>query len=155
MQKRTLDLRTGDDVISEIRRLAADGYDRAGNWSLTQICDHVEKAITGTMKGIGFRAPWIFRVTLGQWFVNSALRNNRAPNIKIPAPKPFVPTAAPSPTDDPAVIERCIAAIEEAKAFPGPMKDYPIVNEISVDDWRRMMWIHAAHHLAFLIPRTK
>lgn len=36
----------------------------------------------------------------------------------------------------------------------GTIQDHPMVDDLSVEDWREFMWIHAAHHLGFLVPSS-
>jgi hypothetical protein len=152
MKTRTLTFQSANDVIDEIERLKMSGYQRLGNWSLTQICEHLDKTIQIGLRGSEFRLPWILRATMGKWILTWALRNNRMPNFRVNAPKPLLPKPN-SGNDDHAVIDRCIARHREAAEFPGPIKNYPLVNHVSVEDWRKIQWMHAARHLGFLIPK--
>ena len=153
MGKRQLDFRTGDDVIKEITLLAREGYMRTGNWTLTQICEHLDKTIVLGMKGAETRLPWILRATIGRWFIASSLRKNRLPSFRMQTIKELEPGPIDLENEDQSVIGHCMASIEEAKRFAGPLRNYPLANNVRVDDWRRLQWIHAAHHLGFLLPR--
>lgn len=152
MKTRSLTFRDANEVIQEIERLKQSGYQRLGNWSLSQICEHLDKTIQIGLNGSEFRLPWILRVTMGKWILNWSLRNNRMPNFRVNAPKSLLPKEQ-STADDKSVIDRCIARHKEAAEFPGPVKNYPLVNHISLEDWRKVQWMHAARHLGFLIPR--
>jgi len=149
---RRLTFRDQDEVIQEIDRLRRTGYDRLGNWSLTQICEHLDKTIQMGLHGSKLRLPWILRATVGKWILAWAVRNNRMPNIRVNAPKSLLPQNS-TEADDFDVIERCMARHREAATFAGPIKNYPLADNITVEDWRKIQWIHAARHLGFLNPR--
>ncbi len=148
--KRTLDFHTGDEVVAEIRRLRSGGYTKSKNWNLTQACEHLTATMTGGMDGFGFRLPWILRATVIQWVFTRILRTRKmssGPTLKRLKPKTDV-----GPDDD-TIIDNCIAVSERAKMFKGPIEDYPFLDDLDIEDWRQLMWMHAGHHLGFLIPR--
>ena len=150
--KRPLDFHTGDEVIEEIQKLRSDGYTKTKNWNLTQICEHLTATTAGGMDGFGFRMPWILRATIIKWIFHRMLRTRKmssGPTMDRLKPK------TESGPDDEAIIDQCIATIERAKAFEGPIENYPFLNEIRVEDWQQLMWMHAGHHLGFLVPNQE
>lgn len=153
MNRRTVDFKSAKEVMDDILCLRADGYDRVGNWNLTQMCQHLTETMNGGIDGFGFRAPWIFRATLIKWIFHYSLRKRRlisgAPTINA-----LKPTHTGSAEDD-AAIEACLEACRRADAYDGSMEDYALLDDLSVDQWREFMWLHASHHLSFLIPRSK
>ncbi|QDT10861.1 DUF1569 domain-containing protein [Stieleria marina] len=149
-KRRTLDFHTGDEVVAEIQRLRSRKYSKTKNWNLTQICEHLTATMAGGIDGFGFRLPWILRVTVLKWIFNRMLKTRKmssGPTLDRLKPK----TAGG--TDDDAIIDTCIATIERAASFKGPIQNYPFLNELKVDDWQQFMWMHAGHHLGFLIPQ--
>ena len=150
--KRTLKFDSGDQVIAEINRLRTVGYTKTKNWNLTQVCEHLSATMTGGMEGFGFRLPWILRATIVKWVFRRLLRTGKMPSG--PTLERLRPKTSDGPDDD-SVIDQCIATIEQSQTFSGSMDDYPFLDDLSVDDWRKLMWIHAAHHLGFLIPRDE
>ncbi|TWU54988.1 hypothetical protein Poly51_37370 [Rubripirellula tenax] len=148
-QKRTLDFHTGDEVIAEIQNLRSSGYTKTKNWNLTQVCEHLIATMTGGMDGFGFRLPWILRATIIKWIFNRMLKTRKMSSG--PTLDRLKPKSEPG-SDDDAIIDDCIATIERAKAFAGPIEDYPFLNELKVEDWQQFMWMHAGHHLGFLVP---
>ncbi|TWU10535.1 DUF1569 domain-containing protein [Allorhodopirellula heiligendammensis] len=149
--KRTLDFHTGDDVIAEIQRLRTGGYTKSKNWNLTQACEHLTATMTGGMDGFGFRLPWILRATIIKWVFHRILRTRKMSTG--PTLKRLKPKTDDGPDDD-TIIDNCIAVIERAKTFEGPIENYPFLDNLDVEDWRQFMWMHAGHHLGFLIPRV-
>ena len=45
MNRRSVEFRTLDDVLGEIECLRKHRYDRAGNWSLGQVCNHLSQEV--------------------------------------------------------------------------------------------------------------
>ena len=152
MKRRQLDFHSSDEAIQEIQRLREGGYDRAGNWNLTQICQHLTGTMDGTMNGFGFRIPWILRATFSKWAFRYALKTRKL-GSGFPTFKSLKPTHEDS-VDDDTIIDECIQSMERCETYPGPIREHPLLNDVSVEDWRQFMWIHAAHHLGFLIPKS-
>lgn len=151
-KKRTFDFRTGDEVIAEIERLRKVGYVKTKNWNLTQACEHLTATMNGGMDGFGFRLPWVLRATIMKGVFNRMLRTRKMSSG--PTLKRLKPKTDDGP-DNEGIIDNCIAAIERAKTFAGPLDDYPFLDHLDVEDWQQFMWMHAAHHLGFLIPRGR
>jgi hypothetical protein len=149
--KRPLDFHTADEVIAEIEHLRVGGYTKSKNWNLTQICEHLNATTTGGMDGFGFRLPWILRATVIKWIFNRMLKTRKMSSG--PTMDRLKPKTDDGPDDD-AIIDQCIATIERASAFEGPIENYPFLNELKVSDWQQFMWMHAGHHLGFLIPNS-
>lgn len=148
--KRNLDFQSADEVIDEIQRLRKSGYTQLKRWNLTQVCEHLTRTMEGEMKGLGFRIPWILRRTVGQWMTSRVLKSRAMPSV------PTLPSLRPTAqhrSEDPALIQECIATLRKADSFDGDLDDYPFVDRLPHPQWRQLMWIHAAHHLGFLIPQ--
>lgn len=157
MQQRQLDFSTGDAVIAEIDRLEKGGYQKGKSWNLTQICDHLDRTMGIIVRNekLGISVPWIVRATIGKFFIGRMLRERKVPGgvFRVSAPKKLLPQDVAPTEDVPAKIEQCRQTIRDAMALSGPIKDYPLVDNLSAEEWRQLMWIHAAHHLGYLIPK--
>lgn len=151
MRRRETQFRSAEEIVSEIERLQKYGYERTKNWNLTQICEHLEATMRGGMDGFGFRLPWLLRATIVKWVFRYALRTRKllsgAPTLSVLKPK------SENQTDDSEKIESCIRVLREAASFQGSLDDYAMLDNLAVDDWKQFMWIHASHHLSFLIPK--
>ncbi|MCC9642849.1 DUF1569 domain-containing protein [Rhodopirellula sp. JC740] len=148
--KRQLDFHSGEEVIAEIERLQGTQYDKLKNWNLTQICEHLDVIMRGGMEGFGFRMPKLLRATVLKWVFGRMLRQRKmssAPTLDRLKPK------SPGDAEDEQIIQRCIATIREASTFEGSMDQYPFLDDLTPEQWRQFMWIHAAHHLGFLLPK--
>lgn len=150
--KRKLDFRTADEVIGEIERLRINGYSKLKRWNLTQVCEHLTKTMEGEMNGLGFRFPWILRRTVGNWMTRRVLKIRAMPSIStLPSLRPTLGDG----NERPEVIEQCITTVRKSARFDGSLDDYPFVDGLTHEQWRQFMWIHAAHHLGFLIPNER
>ena len=150
MKRRRLDLRSCQEVVAEIEVLRTSPYQQLGNWNLTQICQHLTATMKGGMDGFGFRFPWIVRATVAKWGFNYSKRTRRM-FAGLPTIRPLKPTA-PEGEDDPEIIIECVKTCWRVEGFEGEIKDYPLLNEVETDEWRDFMWLHASHHLGFLLP---
>lgn len=149
MKRRQLQLDSLVAVPTEARRLMEHGYDRAGAWSLGQVCEHLARAIESSMDGFDFAVPWWMRLgaPVGRWMV---LRLRWMP-AGAPAPRKWVPT---DPVDDHVGVERLTRAIERFIAWDKPLHASPLLGHLTRDQWDLLHRLHAAHHLGFLIPNA-
>lgn len=150
VQRRLLKLTTFDEAIGDIERLRTKGYRQAGNWSLGTTCDHLIKAMEyglGSEPAKGF--SWIMRVTVGKFMLSWVLMRGQMP-AGVEAPDIFVPEEQQS--DDPAVIDRCVALLKKTDLHDGPTNQSPIFGNMSLRQFKKLQLVHAAHHLSFLIP---
>ena len=147
-ERRYLDLRSLDDVIAEVQRLRDGGYTALGKWNLSQMGDHLSETIRVGIDGDEKRLPWILRKVA--WHVLARARRTR----RMLNGAPTVPRLIPEPleADDPAKIDNLIAALEEARDFPGPLPPYVLCDGLSLEQWKDLMVVHSQHHLGFLIP---
>lgn len=150
MKRREIDFRSADEVIRDIHNLQEEGYRKLGKWNLTQICQHLEGTMNGGMDGFGFRLPWILRATVIKWGFRFALKRRKL-GSGFPTFRVLKPTWTEA-DDDNSAIDSCVKSCERAESFDGSLEDYPLLNNLSVEDWRDFMWLHASHHLSFLIP---
>lgn len=152
MKRRKIDFRSADEVIADIKMLQSKGYEKVGNWNLTQICEHLAGTMNGGMDGFGFRLPWILRATVVRWGFRYALKKRKLgsgfPTFKVLRPKHS------EEQEDGSIIDACIASCRRAGSFDGSLEEYALLNNLDVKDWRDFMWIHASHHLSFLLPKS-
>jgi len=149
---RKIDFASADEVIGDINDLRTNGYVQTGNWNLTQICQHLAATMDGGMDGFGFRAPYILRATVFRWGFRYALKKRKLgrgfPTFKMLRPSHH------ETKDDDNLIDKCIESCLRAADYDEDLSGYPLLNDLSAEDWRAFMWIHAAHHLSFLVPEA-
>jgi len=135
-----------DQVAADVSDLQAKGYQRCGNWTLGQICDHLAIFMRGSLDGFSWKIPWIFRVTIGSFFLRRILRQRKmATGVKVP--KVFLPG---EPTEDIASVESFLQLVRRYQNHTGAMVPSPLSGKLSRQEWDQLHLIHAAHHLSFL-----
>ena len=146
--RRTLHFERMDQILAEATRLAAGPYQRRGNWSLGQICDHLARTIQGSLDGLPFTAPWYVRIF-------ARLMKGRWLNGKMPAgfnlpEKAAAHLVGPEPSDA-AGLATLRAAIERFQSEPKRAPS-PVFGTMSNDDWIKLHCRHSELHLSFLQP---
>jgi hypothetical protein len=150
MKRRPLDFQSIDEVVAELGRLRQGGYQKGGNWSLGQICQHLGIFVRGSMDGFsGPRPPWYVRL-FAPLFVRWMLKKRRMPEgVKIPAHLQPEPDA-----DDAQEVQELKDLLQRFEKHPGPLWPSPFAGDFSRETWLQMHLIHCAHHLSFLHPKV-
>lgn len=150
MQPRTLHFNDFQEVVRELDRLRTQGYTKAGQWNLAQICDHLAYFIEGALDGYTFRVPWLFKVLFGKLvfrrIIGSGVMRPGSPTPQKPLPEPTM--------DEAAAVARLKRALDRLQTHQGEFQPSPFFGQQSRDDNRKLTLIHCAHHLGFLIPNT-
>jgi hypothetical protein len=145
--RRPLSFATLDQVMPDVDRLTA-GYESVGNWSLGQICNHLTGALTTSVEGTSFKAPWLVRTLVAPFIFKRIMKTGQmTEGVKLP--KAFLPREG---LDDRAEVEALRAALGVFAAHSGPVAAHPFFGPISRADWERLHCIHCAHHLSFVHP---
>jgi len=86
VHRRQLDFATWPAVFGDIDHLQRAGYDRLGNWDLSQTLEHVGAGLRAALRGTDHRGPWIIRRFLGPLILKRILSQRRMKaGIKVPA----------------------------------------------------------------------
>jgi len=136
-----------DQVMPDVDRLL-HGHSTVGEWSLGQICNHLEMAIRGSVEGYAVSLPWPVRKLIGSTLLRRLFKEGRMPEgIKLPErirPKPGLDAR-----DEAGKLRSALALFA---SNTGPMAVHPIFGRIAPEDWERLHLIHCAHHLSFALP---
>jgi hypothetical protein len=142
------------EAVRDAETLLAKGYDKAGNWTLSQVCDHLTDWLTFPLDGFP-KAPlpiaamlWMMKVTIGKRKLQEYLKNR-----SFPAGKPTMPQSIHPPGDDAAAVVKYKAAAKRFMEHSGPYLPSPLFGAYSNEDAARLQCVHAAHHLSFLVPK--
>ena len=150
MQRRKLHFDNVEQVMADIDVLHRDGYQRLGNWSLGEMCDHFSIFAEKSLDKFDTKVPWLFRQTIGRIIFPFILAGKIPKGIKAPPEmEPKKPTS-----DDPTLsIERLRKALlAVGKATDAQFTEHPFAGKISAEKWRRAQIAHCEYHLGFLIP---
>jgi len=151
MQRRKLDFHDFDSVAADLERLQKNGYSKAGNWGLRQICQHLEGAFRMSIDGFSMKGPWIIRKILGPYVFKGRLLSKRSMPEGFKAPKAFMPS---DDGDETSTVQAFKVQLDRVRDHKGEFQPNPFLGPMTPDEWRQFHLIHAAHHLSFLIPKA-
>jgi len=154
-ERRKLTFATLDEVVADAENLQAKGYEKAGNWDLSQVCLHLVDWMSFPMDG--FPKPplpirfmlWSLRNTIGKSMFRKYLIEG------MPTGKPTMPQTIKEPSGDPTVaILKLKETVERFKAHTGVIHPSPLFGAMNKDDATRLQLVHCALHLSFLVPKS-
>ncbi|MFO0804845.1 MAG: DUF1569 domain-containing protein [Gemmataceae bacterium] len=155
MSRRTLRFATLDDAVADAEELLAKGYDKAGQWSLGQVCGHLANWLSYPMDGFPKAPPpirlmlWLARHSIGPGKLKQYLATG-----DMGAGKPTMPQSVPAPdADDREGVAKYRAMVDRAIRFAGTPLPSPLFGPMDRDTWVKLNCVHAAHHLAYLTPK--
>jgi hypothetical protein len=155
LQRRSLVFHDLDDAVRDAEMLLERGYDRAGNWTLSQCCSHLSEWLRFAVEGMPPQpAPvrailWVLRHTVGKRKLARWLSSG-----SMPAGKPTLrETVAKSPGDDAEAVARFRDAIARFQSHSGPLQPSPLFGVLDHETATKLQLVHCAHHLSFLLPR--
>ena len=151
VQRRRLRFATLDEAVRDAEQLSANGYEKAGNWDLSQCCHHLTEVMTYPMDGFP-RTPfpqnvaaWVLKQTVARRWLNKVLESGGWPT------GPTVPAAG---GDDADAVARLRRAVGRLLAHAGPLHPSPLFGMLDKETLVKLHRIHTAHHLSFLVPRA-
>ncbi|MHB2017477.1 MAG: DUF1569 domain-containing protein [Candidatus Xenobia bacterium] len=147
--RRSLDYRSYGELWADVERLQRDGYERAGQWSLTQICQHLQSFMEASLHGFTDRLPFFVPYTIGPIYLKLALARRRLPS-GLPAPPQIRPPEGPENPQVIAAFHQTIQAVTRADAT---FVRSPFLGTLPATTWREFHLVHASHHLSHLMPR--
>lgn len=149
MERRELDYRDFYALASDVKRLHEGGYDKAGEWDLSQTCQHLTTAMKQSLEGFTFKGPWFVRKIIVPLFMKGSFFKSRKIRAGLPAPDSFVF----DPVDEDKAVGSFLDTLERVKQNREWRHLHPVFERLTDDQWCQFHLIHAAHHLSFLIPR--
>lgn len=145
--RRTLHFSSYDELLDEIRSLAARPTRHLGNWSLAQVCQHLAAAMNMAIDGPPFKANFLLRLA-GPFLKKRVISRPLSPGFKFPK------TATALMPQDSEVADG-VAAVEQAVARLGQnpeRKPHVIFGPMTQEEWDQLNFRHAEMHLSFILP---
>jgi len=138
IRRRKVQFDSLDEALAEVKRLHQEGYERAGNWSLGQACNHLSSEINMTLGApLKYIPKIVQRLSLGTFLRTVPLgKIGTALGMRVPTVCPQNQSVDDSDGVD--RLERAMTRLREAEAT-------------HLGDFHR--W-HCEHHLSFLIPHS-
>jgi hypothetical protein len=138
-----------DEMVADADRLGSGPYDKAGQWDLPMILNHLSKAMDSFATAqTPVRWPLDIVARVG---IHLMAKRKYYPPISISAPKEMQP-AASVPLETAQAEFR--AAAEKVKAFKGPKVSGTPFGTLPLEDFIKLQLLHGAHHLSYLSART-
>lgn len=150
-ERRPLTFATLSDAVADARRLSESGYERAGNWNLAQVLDHLNKTLAMAVSPYPRPVPALFRPLL-RWLIYRRMKRGDVIRFRASAPSSLQPDEQLDELQVLAEFERLCALLENDTTQLVPL--HPFFGAFTTEDWRIMQRWHAAHHLSFLVPPT-
>jgi hypothetical protein len=156
MARRELTFQNFDDVIADVKRLEAEGYQAHGKWDLSQICEHLADWMSYPMDGFP-KSPlfvrWmlaILRATVGKTMLKDFTSKQ-----KMKENQPTIPNSVHSSQDDARKsVERLLQLIERFRRYRGELHPSPLFGALDHEQATKLQLAHCAHHLSFLEPTS-
>ncbi|MGD9721565.1 MAG: DUF1569 domain-containing protein [Pirellulales bacterium] len=147
--RRRLRFNSHDDVLAEVRALAARPTRHLGHWPLPTICQHLANAMNLCIDGdVPFKAPLKTRI-LARLARSRILKTGLPTGFKLPAEAEAVLY------NDPGSADAAIAAMEQAVARLQTTQQrvpHPALGKMNVHQWNLFHLRHAELHLSFIVP---
>lgn len=151
LNRRPLRFEQWTDVIADVDFLLENGYERAGQLSLGQICNHLAIVLECAVDGFPTQWPRPVQKLMKMLLLKSMLRH-KPTNLRAPAP-PFARQT--QPVDDEVGARRLKAAIDRFAQPDAQYVPHLVFGKLTRDEWKHQQLWHCEHHLSFLIPSGK
>ena len=146
--RRPLAFGSFDQTAADVAHLRSAGCVALGQWTLGQVCQHLAGVVEYSMNVPDHDVPTPDEAARREGFFGVILAPG-GPPLNMPLPESARPPADAG--DD--QVDRLITALRAFDAWPHPQCGVGRCGPVPKDDVRRLHLAHAAHHLAFLLPR--
>jgi hypothetical protein len=156
VQRRRLRFATLDEAVRDAEQLSAGGYEKAGNWDLTQCCHHLAVLMGWPIDGFPpFRFPrnvgvWLLKKTVAPGWLRRVLTTGVWP-AGTPTDER---TLTPPGGDEAEAVAELRRAVGRLLAHAGPFKESPLFGMLDKETLVKLHCLHTAHHLSFLVPKA-
>jgi hypothetical protein len=144
--RRDLNFNNADEVIADVKNLRKGWKPTTGQWTLPQICWHLDVAMRGGMTPNPGASDTPEQSAMKPRLV-AVLQSGKVPTgVKAPE------RATPPADVGEVAIDAFLATLEKFKTYPGPFGPHRLFGVVTDDQMRRLQMIHCAHHLTYLNP---
>lgn len=150
MQRRKIDLRDLGGVLVEVNRLHTGGYDRAGNWDLSEILSHCGQFMEYSLEGFDFKVPLPPLIGLLKPLLRRIILSRRSTQTGFKNPEPLDPEVHGSEQE---MIDGFTPVLRRVQDQTASFHPSPLFGKLTSPQWRDMHVIRCSHPLGFLIPR--
>lgn len=143
--RRRLSFADSEQVIADVEQLRR-GHTQVGQWTLTQICWHLDKTTR-------------LRMTPGEFKPNTPEQDARRPMLEYVLAHGVLPPGLPAPDEllppprvDDGAIDQLIATLREWEAYTGRPGQHRLFGNLTLEQARRINLLHCANHLSCVLP---
>lgn len=155
--RRELKFSSLDEMVRDAERLQQYGYDQLGNWDFSQICNHLANWLSYPCEGFPPASPaiaailWVIRNTIGRRKLRKILNSGR-----FPSGQPTMPQTVFKPGGNEAVaLDKLKKTAKWLRDHTGDVYPSPLFGRMTKDECVQLQLLHCAHHLSYLVPKTK
>ena len=156
VERRNLKFATLDEAVADAENLLARGYEKTGNWDLSQVCGHLTNWVTYPLDGYPPLPLWLKPIF---WVMRTTM-SRKIPKMMASDDGMMKPGMSTAPMSIPAAggndaeaVAKLKAAYERWAKSDGPVHPSPLLGMLSKERAEEGHRIHAAHHLSFLVPK--
>lgn len=151
MNRRQIDFRDFESVKVDVQQLHEKGYEKIGDWDLTQICHHLTMTMDRSMNGFPFQAPWLVRKLIIP-FIKKKIYGKRTMKTGMKAPPDMVVSPGQG-EDEIKAVEQFNQMVDQIEQCHNQFATHPFFGQVTDEEWRQFHLIHSSHHLSFVTPR--
>jgi hypothetical protein len=148
--RRRLRFNCHEEVLADIRALAAQPTKHLGRWSLPYICQHLATTVNKCIDGGDIDFPVPLRTRIVARILRNHLLNTRLPGgFKLPKDAEAVLF------HEPASVAAAIADLESAVArlsTTNKRQSHPVLGRMNPRLWDLFHMRHAELHLSYIVP---
>ena len=145
--RREVRYKSMDDLLEDARCCVADGSTTIGNWSISQIYQHLTDVLHAGIDGFPPSGFWLFRLIARMFFKNKMLTDGLEPGFKNPRLKP-----ADIPIAD--ALAQFVTAIERFQANP-ERAPHPWWGAFTSEEAVQFQLRHSELHMSFIVAAEK
>jgi hypothetical protein len=146
LDRRAFTLTDVGEIMHEVDRLLA-GHERAGNWTLGQILDHLARSINLSLALPASETPPSREQAIARRLFF------RAPAFPKGQTAPAVLGEPDKGADPSEAADALRAALDRLVNHAGPYpSSHPVLGPLTRQEWIEFHIRHAAHHLSFVVP---
>ncbi len=134
-----------DEVIADIK-LLRKGYAQTGQWSLPQICWHLDVTTQRRM------APGPYAPETPEQSARRPMMAQIIASGKLPPGLVAPPDLTPAPDLGEPAIDALLQTLDRLKSFKGPYAPHRLFGNLNEVESQQQILIHSAHHLSHLVP---
>ena len=148
--RRKLKFASYDEILADAERLVQGPTRQLGNWTVGQALEHLARAQNMAIDGSALRLPWAVRLVVRTFLKKRLIDGPMPSGFKLPADAAKV--LEPAATSPERGLESYRASVARL-ARDSRREPSPTLGALSLEEYDRLHFSHAALHLSFFVPK--